>query len=124
MRRTPNPYRPGFNQMPAELVGRHVVLDAAREALAVAAYDARMPRPLVLVGVRGVGKTVTLAEIAAIAAEEHSWLTAHIECQPRVDVAGQLTAELGRAQELLTEKSDEAQWILSQARLRASVLGL
>src|SRR5690625_2599235 len=124
MRRTPNPYRPGFNQMPAELVGRQAVLDAAREALAVAAYDGRTPRPLVLVGVRGVGKTVTLNEITAIAAEEHSWLTAHVECQPRVDVGGQLTAELIRAHQLLTESRDEADWILSQAKMRASVLGL
>ena len=124
MRRVPNPYRPGFNQMPAELVGRQAVLDAAREALAVAAYDGRTPRPLVLVGVRGVGKTVTLNEIAAIAAEEHSWLTAHVECQPRVDVGRQLTAELVRAHHLLTESRDEAEWILSQAKMRASVLGL
>lgn len=122
--RVPNPYRPGFNQQPAELVGRQAVLDAAREAIDVAALDARTPRPLVLVGVRGVGKTVTLGEIAAIAASEHSWLTAHVECVPRVDVAQQLAAELEQAHELLTEQPQDAEVALSETRLRANVLGL
>ena len=63
--RQPNPYRPGFNQAPDVLVGRDEVLAAAREALDVAALDGRTPRPLVLVGSRGVGKTVLLGQIAA-----------------------------------------------------------
>ena len=70
--RTPNPYRPGFNQAPAVLAGRDQVLAGALEALEVAAFDGRTPRPLLLVGPRGVGKTVTLGEIASLAAERHS----------------------------------------------------
>ncbi|MDQ4009025.1 MAG: ATP-binding protein, partial [Actinomycetota bacterium] len=58
--RMPNPYRPGFNQPPVVFAGRTDVLDGTREALQVAAYDGRTPRPVVLVGPRGVGKTVTL----------------------------------------------------------------
>ena len=69
MDRQPNPYRPGFNQSPGVLAGRDEALTAVREALEVAALDGRTPRPLVLVGTRGVGKTVLLGEIAAIAAE-------------------------------------------------------
>ncbi len=82
MDRQPNPYRPGFNQSPGVLAGRDEALTAVREALEVAALDGRTPRPLVLVGTRGVGKTVLLGEIAAIAAELHGWLTVSVEIRP------------------------------------------
>ena len=90
--RTPNPYRPGFNQAPAVLAGRDQVLAGALEALEVAAFDGRTPRPLLLVGPRGVGKTVTLGEIASLAAERHSWPRIHLEAAPGRD----LCADLGR----------------------------
>ncbi len=61
--------------------GRGEVIDAAAEALEVAAFDRRTPRPLILVGPRGVGKTVTLGEISHVAAEQHSWPTVHVEAK-------------------------------------------
>jgi hypothetical protein len=69
--------------------GREEILDGAGEALEVAAFDGRTPRPLILVGPRGVGKTVTLGEIAHAAAEQHSWPTVHVEAK-----AGGLLTEL------------------------------
>ena len=75
----PNPYRPGFNQPPLVLAGRSRVLDAIDESLAVAALDGRTPRPVVLTGGRGVGKTVILGEAGARAADGYSWLTAPVE---------------------------------------------
>lgn len=77
--RQANPYRPGFNQAPLVLAGREGLLRDAQEALEVAAYDGRTPRPLVLIGPRGVGKTVTLGEIAELAAVGFSWPTVHVE---------------------------------------------
>lgn len=77
--RIPNPYRPGFNQTPVVLAGRQDILEGAGEALEVAALDGRTPRPLILVGPRGLGKTVTLHEIASLAAERRSWPTVHVE---------------------------------------------
>lgn len=79
--RVENPYRPGFNQPPVVFAGRADVLDGAAEALAVAAYDGRTPRPLILLGPRGVGKTVTLGEISELAAEQHGWPTVHVEAK-------------------------------------------
>lgn len=98
-RRQPNPYRPGFNQAPTVFAGRGEVLDAAGEALEVAAFDGRTPRPLILVGPRGVGKTVTLGEIALAAAEQHSWPTMHVEAK-RSNLVGELITKLHAAQQL------------------------
>ncbi len=88
--RQENPYRPGFNQPPLVFAGRTDVLDGAAEALDIAAYDGRTPRPLILLGPRGVGKTVTLGEIAELAAERHGWPTVHVEAK----VGGPFLADL------------------------------
>ncbi len=77
--RVPNPYRPGFNQSPVALAGRDAVLDGVEESLQVAALDGRTPRPVVLTGGRGVGKTVLLGAVAELAASRHGWLTVPIE---------------------------------------------
>jgi hypothetical protein len=102
-----NPFRPGFNQAPAVLAGRDDVLDAAREALAIAGDDGRTPRPLVLVGSRGVGKTVLVGEIAALAAEERGWVAAHVEVRARGAFVGQLVERLGAVAALFSEPMGE-----------------
>lgn len=126
--RKPNPYRPGFNQAPAVLAGRDEVLDGAAEALQVAALDARTPRPLVLVGPRGLGKTVTLAQIAALAAERHSWPSVHVEAAARMSLLGDLvdlvrdagTALSGRHPERLRRQRSR----ISGGKLGASAFGV
>ena len=94
--RAPNPYRPGFNPVPQYLAGRDDVLDAAREALDVAALDARTPRPLVLVGSRGVGKTVLLGELRSMAVKR-GWGAGKVEARPEADLRRPLSAALHRA---------------------------
>lgn len=57
-----NPFSPGAGAPPPELVGRDGILDQARVLLA--RIRARRPaKSLLLVGLRGVGKTVLLGEI-------------------------------------------------------------
>ena len=98
--RQANPYRPGFNQAPAELAGREDILAAANEALDVAALDGRTPRPLILIGTRGVGKTVILNEIATIAATRLSWLTVGVEVRPQTPFLPDLIDRLEHARDL------------------------
>ncbi len=105
MARSTNPYRPGFNQAPAVLAGRDQVLGDAWEALETAALDGRTPRPLVLVGPRGVGKTVTLGEIAAVAAERYSWPAVHVEAAPGVDLVEDLSRRLAVVADLLAGRT-------------------
>src|SRR4051794_33140346 len=125
MARTPNPFRPGFNQAPVALTGRDTILAAVREALAVAALDGRTPRPLVLTGGRGVGKTVLLGEAAAIAAEEHSWLSVPVEVRPDQAFTPYLVEGLAAAAGLYNQaRSTKGLFQVSAATLRASMLGV
>jgi len=123
--RTPNPFRPGFNQPPLALAGREPILAAVREALAVAALDARTPRPVVLTGGRGVGKTVLLGEAAIIAAEEYSWLTVPVEVRPDRPFTPYLVDRLTAATELYRQaRTSRRRMEVTGATLRATVLGV
>jgi len=115
--RVENPYRPGFNQPPLVFAGRTDVLDGAAEALAVAAYDGRTPRPLILLGPRGVGKTVTLGEISELAAETHSWPTVHVEAKVTGPFLAEITAGVRSAGRLLAGED------LAHRRSRIRVTG-
>lgn len=122
MRET-NPYRPGFNQPPAALAGRDEVLTAVREALDVAALDGRTPRPVILTGGRGVGKTVLLGEAAALAAETHSWLTVPVEVRPNSRFRPQLVERLAAARDLYRQSTKRRPVEVTAAKVRATVLG-
>ncbi|MEO7131767.1 MAG: ATP-binding protein [Dermatophilaceae bacterium] len=124
--RLPNPFRPGFARTPPVLVGRQAVLGAAWEALNVAALDGITPRELVLVGPRGVGKTVTLHEIASLAAETQSWPTVHVEVHPRAPFTPELVDGLGRAAHLLDHETQRRARTLrvKEARLSAGIFGV
>lgn len=105
--REPNPYRPGFNQAPVVFAGRGDILDGATEALAVAAHDGRTPRPIVLLGPRGVGKTVTLGEIADLAAERYAWPAVHVEAKSAGGLIHDLAARLAHAARTLQGQAAE-----------------
>ena len=96
----------------------------AREALDVAALDGRMPRPVILVGVRGVGKTVALNEISALAATAHSWLSVHVEVKPRTSFLAELVERLEAAGQLLTQNPAPGRMQLTEARVRAGAFGV
>lgn len=123
--RVPNPYRPGFNQAPLELAGRDEVLAAIGEAQEVAALDARTPRPVVLTGGRGVGKTVLLGEAAAMAAERYSWLTVPVEIRAGRSFLPVLVERLDATRDLYRQATTSGRRLqLTGARVRASVLGV
>lgn len=72
-----NPYAPGAGTPPPELAGRDGVLVDARIAIE-RNQSGKSARSFMFVGLRGVGKTVLLNEVQAIA-EEHGALTDFIE---------------------------------------------
>lgn len=72
-----NPFAPGAGSQPPELAGRGAILDEARIAVKRALIG-RPSRSQMLLGLRGVGKTVLLNKIQKIA-EEEGHLTSFIE---------------------------------------------
>ena len=72
-----NPYAPGAGRPPAALAGREEPLHAWAVALERVARG-RTAQPYVLVGLRGVGKTVLLSEFAR-SARIRDWVVAQVE---------------------------------------------
>jgi hypothetical protein len=68
-----NPYAPGAGNPPPELAGRHVMLREMHVALQRIAAG-RPAQSLIMVGLRGVGKTVLLVRIAELA-QGHGYRT-------------------------------------------------
>ncbi|MBB3997161.1 ATP-binding protein [Aureimonas pseudogalii] len=64
-----NPYAPGAGSPPPELAGRSDVIDATRVALQRIRLGRSVQSPI-LVGLRGVGKTVLLVKVKEIAEKE------------------------------------------------------
>ncbi len=64
-----NPYAPGAGSPPPELAGRQTILDASRTALTRVA-NGRPTQSQILVGLRGVGKTVLLNQVEVFANDE------------------------------------------------------
>ncbi len=65
-----NPYAPGAGTRPPELAGRSELLEEANIALQRTAIG-RPVKSLIMVGLRGVGKTVLLNEINILAEQQH-----------------------------------------------------
>lgn len=64
-----NPFAPGAGSRPPEIAGRDAILEAARVACG-RAINGRAARSMMLLGLRGTGKTVLLNEIGRSAAQE------------------------------------------------------
>lgn len=87
-----NPFSPGAGTRPPELVGRDHILEQARILLGRVRQQ-RSEKSLILVGLRGVGKTVLLNEIGRQAAGYH---TISIEAHENKSLAALLTPHLRR----------------------------
>lgn len=92
MKATHNPYNPGAGVPPRELAGRDDLLESARVAV-IRARDGRAAKSAIMLGLRGVGKTVLLNTFEAIA-EENGCQTALLEIDPDKPLAQQLAPQL------------------------------
>lgn len=72
-----NPFAPGAGSQPPELAGRDDIIGNANVALQ-RVLQGKSDQSQILLGLRGVGKTVLLNKIEAIA-EEHGYLTSLLE---------------------------------------------
>lgn len=89
-----NPYSPGAGTPPPELAGREAILELTESAIA-RTQKGRFAKSLMLLGLRGVGKTVLLNRIDQIA-EEAGCRTTLFEADPNRSFPGQITQQLHR----------------------------
>ena len=90
-----NPYAPGAGQRPPELAGRDPQLDAFRFVIERVSRG-RPERSIVLVGLRGVGKTVLLNATRSLAVRA-GWGTGKLEARPDQGIRRPLGAALHMA---------------------------
>lgn len=106
-----NPYAPGAGQRPPELAGRDAELDSFDVVLERIARG-RPERSLVLMGLRGVGKTVLLNALRS-AAVRRRWGTGKLEARPETPLRRPLAAALHQAvRELSPSNKDDADHVL------------
>src|SRR5580765_3621287 len=89
-----NPFRPGAGTPPPELVGRDGLIDTFGVTLR-RAMAGRPGKSLLLVGLRGVGKTVLLSRFAEIAELEGA-AVGYLEATDEGDFQSQLAQRLRR----------------------------
>jgi hypothetical protein len=106
-----NPYAPGAGQRPPELAGRDAELKAFDVVLERVARG-RPERSVVLIGLRGVGKTVLLNALRS-AAVRRGWGTGKLEARPDQLLRHPLAAALHLAvRELGSPNKDEERHVL------------
>ena len=122
-----NPYSPGAGSPPPALAGRDTEISEFEVTVERLARG-RSDRSQMLVGLRGVGKTVLLREFSTIA-NQRGWVCQHFECVEDTDLA-QTAATLARTAILdislgkrLAERGSRALGILKSFQLAWEVPG-
>ena len=119
-----NPFTPGFSRVPAVFAGREAMLGEFDEALAVAALDGGTPTTMVLVGPRGMGKTVLLYELSAKAAQSYGWPSVSVEARPRASLVTALQAQVRRVTMAIEDAPRRPRVNLAELVLKAGVGGV
>ncbi len=87
-----NPFSPGAGSPPPELAGRTTIIERAKIAL-VRVKNGKPEKSMMLVGLRGVGKTVLLNRISEMA-EEEKYETIFVEAHENKSLAALLLPHL------------------------------
>ncbi len=116
-----NPFNPGAGVSPPELAGRADVLHLAITALE-RTRRGRHAKSLMILGLRGVGKTVLLNEIAK-QAEERGYLTEMIEARDNEDLRQMLTHAMRRVLLTLDRGEHAIEAVKKGLRVLRSFLG-
>ncbi|GMQ82672.1 MAG: hypothetical protein BMS9Abin05_2130 [Rhodothermia bacterium] len=89
-----NPFAPGAGSRPPSLAGRDETINSARIALG-RVKAGRHAKGMMMLGLRGVGKTVLLVRIGEIA-EQDEYITILIEAPEERRLAGLIVPKLRR----------------------------
>ncbi|NLH69501.1 MAG: ATP-binding protein [Brooklawnia sp.] len=124
-----NPYTPGFGQRPLVVVGRERQLARGHETLLTVAGTGRASTsPLVLLGVRGIGKTVALG-LLRDDADHEGFVTVQVRLD-RISSAAQLITS-GTAEQIapLAAQGASGHWrrfteLIAQLSIEVSIAGV
>ncbi len=122
-RSTPSPYTPGYNQVPSVLAGRDDVLAAADEAIERAALDRQVPPALVLVGPRGMGKSVLLTYVAS-RAEPYGWPRLTVDTPGPGQLGPELARQARKLRGILAQEPARKGYRVTEAVMRANLPGV
>lgn len=95
-----NPFAPGAGSRPPELAGRDAILQDAKISC-VRAIKGQAARSIMLLGLRGTGKTVLLSEIGRIA-EAEGLLVSKVEAPEQTNLANLLYPEMRKVSRSLS----------------------
>jgi hypothetical protein len=98
-----NPYAPGAGTSPPVLVGREAQ-QAVVESSARLVEAGRAPQHVILTGLRGVGKTVLLKDVAR-RLREQGWLCGYYEVRRNVEVGVTISTIVAEGASLLPRKT-------------------
>ena len=115
-----NPYSPGAGTPPPYLAGRDDLI-AAFDTLLGRAAIGNTVQPLVLSGLRGVGKTVLLLQWRS-QAEASGWSASHIEARATVDLRHQLGDAVADLLRQVSRRYRNAQRVERLKRVAASFI--
>lgn len=115
-----NPYSPGAGTPPPYLAGRDDLI-AAFDTLLGRATIGNTVQPLVLSGLRGVGKTVLLLQWRS-QAEAAGWSASHIEARATVDLRHQLGDAVADLLRQVSRRYRNAQRVERLKRVAASFI--
>ena len=82
-----------------------------------------MPPPVMLVGPRGVGKTVLLGELADLAGRRFGWPRVHVEVRPGAPFTDDLLRSIAQVRSLIEQAAPDGMRTES-ATIRAQVAGV
>lgn len=84
-----NPFKPGAGRKPPYLAGRDDIIRSIKNDMKQVYEDAEGMRPIVISGLRGMGKTVLLRELAETA-HHQDWITIEVEASKHDSLAKKL----------------------------------
>ena len=103
-----NPFRPGAGRVPPELAGRDQLITDVSRLMDQMLADSEGDRPIVISGLRGVGKTVLLNEFVRRARGSSRWIAIKLEATIGRSLAQMLARELHNELRKIASPGDRA----------------
>ena len=110
-----NPFRPGAGRVPPELAGRDEIVTEVAQLMLQVLDASEGDRPIIISGLRGVGKTVLLNEFVRRAHESTRWVAIKLEATAGRSLSQMIAQELHTELRKLVSSGDRVREAFSKA---------